>query len=266
MPFTVSHAAAALPIHSLARRRLPLAALMIGSMSPDLAYFLPGQPLSRMETHNIPGLFWFCWPVSFALWLVFVHVLEKPTIVLLPPRWRTRIAPSNRALTGRLFALVSIAILVGAVTHLIWDDFTHSSSPLVHAVPALRGRVVEIAGRSLRFYAMLQHLSSLLGGLALLAWTIKLLRPPTHPDVRAVPYPDLEVSNAARGLAIACVGGATLAAAFAAYFAHWDDSFQARLFYFAIAGMAAAALAWLAVALFVSWRVRPARSLAPGQT
>ncbi|MEE2045837.1 DUF4184 family protein, partial [Nocardiopsis tropica] len=38
MPFTLSHVAAVLP---LARTRLPPAALVVGSVVPDLPYYLP---------------------------------------------------------------------------------------------------------------------------------------------------------------------------------------------------------------------------------
>ena len=96
MPFTISHAAAVLPLRGFAKFPLPLAALMIGSLSPDLAYFLPGE-LGRVETHSFAGLFWFCWPVSIGLWLLFVRVLEQPTIALLPENWRTRFAPSDES-------------------------------------------------------------------------------------------------------------------------------------------------------------------------
>ena len=56
------------------------AALMIGSMSPDFAYFLP-VGLARGSTHNLTGIVSFCLPAGLALWLLFVRVLERPTIV-----------------------------------------------------------------------------------------------------------------------------------------------------------------------------------------
>jgi hypothetical protein len=128
VPFTISHAAAALPLRRLGKFRLPLAAVMIGSMSPDYAYFLPGG-FERMETHSIAGLFLFCWPVSLGLWVLFVRVLEPPTIALLPENWRTRFPSSNREMTLRVLALASVAVLLGALTHLVWDAFTHGRPP-----------------------------------------------------------------------------------------------------------------------------------------
>ena len=109
MPFTISHAAAVLPLQ---KTRLPLAALMIGSMSPDFAYFLPGEPL-REDTHSIAGIFWFCWPVSVALWFLFVGVLEQPTLALLPDRWHARFAPSDRKISVKTLAFASAAVIAG---------------------------------------------------------------------------------------------------------------------------------------------------------
>ena len=43
MPFTVSHAAAVLPLQRLG---LPLTALMIGSMAPDFGYFFSPDAIS----------------------------------------------------------------------------------------------------------------------------------------------------------------------------------------------------------------------------
>ena len=65
MRLTIAHAAAVLPLRQFGKLRLPLVALMIGSMSPDYAYFLPGD-LDRVDTHSFAGLFYFCWPVSLA--------------------------------------------------------------------------------------------------------------------------------------------------------------------------------------------------------
>ena len=86
MPFTVSQAAAVLALRRF--WRLALAALMIGSMSPDFSYFTPWT--RYLYTHSIPALFWFCWPLGFTLWILFVRVVETPTLALLPDSWRAR--------------------------------------------------------------------------------------------------------------------------------------------------------------------------------
>ena len=123
MPFTMSHAAAVLPLHRWSRHRLPMTALMIGSMAPDFGYFF-ATDAPRHLTHSIPGLFIFSLPLGLAVWLFYVAILEKATITLLPDRWHTRFAHTD-AITPSLIARACVAILIGAVTHLIWDNFTH---------------------------------------------------------------------------------------------------------------------------------------------
>ena len=257
MPFTISHAAAALPLHKLTRTQLPLAALMIGSMSPDFAYFLPGDP-DRLVTHNIAGLFWFCWPASLAAWLLFVRVLERPTLALLPQTWQSRITPSTRELNLKAFALASAAVILGAATHIVWDSFTHPISPVVDAFPALRAVAFDIGGMHIRWYALLQHSSSLLGMAALLIWAWRLVRRAT-PVTAVRPWHSPSISNKTRVGAVLLLFATSCALALARYEAYPDIGFNRRLFHLAIGGMTGWALAWCAIALSISWRTRAAR-------
>jgi hypothetical protein len=138
VPFTVSHAAAVLPLQRITRGRVPLAAMMIGSMAPDFAYFLP-LSMSRMSTHDLDGLFLFCLPAGLAVWLLFVKVLERPTIELLPMPWRERV-PRSAPVTPRALVLASLGIIIGGLTHIAWDSFTHAFTPVSHFLPGLRPR------------------------------------------------------------------------------------------------------------------------------
>jgi hypothetical protein len=176
MPFTISHAAAVLPFRKLTR--LPLAALAIGSMSPDFSYFFAHDDMERLATHSIPGLFWFCLPVSLVVWFLYVRLLESPTMALLPESWAARITPSLSELTLPRLTIVSAAILLGALTHLVWDSFTHIHSPVVNAVPGLRVVVFEWHGRPIRVFRLLQHLSSIMGLLILAFWAWLRVRAP----------------------------------------------------------------------------------------
>jgi hypothetical protein len=245
VPFTISHAAAVLPLRRLTKGALPLAALMIGSMSPDFAYFVPGDATDRVETHSFAGLFWFCWPVSIALWLVFVRVLEQPTLALLPSNWRTRFAASNREMTFHTLALASVAVILGATTHLIWDGFTHRGTATVHALPALHGVVFHYGRWPIRWFVVLQHLSTLFGLLVLAIWAWR--QPPgVHPHP-ALP----EVSAAMRRRAVGVLFAASFALAIGSFIYHADTWFGRRLFHLAIGGMSGWAVAWFAVALVI---------------
>jgi hypothetical protein len=248
MPFTIAHAAAVLPLR---KTGLPLAAMMIGSMSPDFSYFTPVT--INFETHTLAGLFWFCLPVGFLVWLLFVRLLEAPSIALLPEAWRSRVTPSDRPLTPANLLRVSIAILVGAATHLLWDSFTHSQTPVAQALPALQDVTVPILDRHLSVFRFLQYLSSAFGLVALAVWAWRLRPAP----VRVARHdPGSRLSNKLRmGSALALI--ATSAVAALAYVApHLDASFGVRMFYLLIGGMTGWALAWCAVALLVNHRLR----------
>jgi hypothetical protein len=244
VPFTISHAAAVLPLQ---KTRLPLAALMIGSMSPDFAYFLPGASL-RVETHSIPGVFWFCWPVSLALWLLFVRVLEQPTLALLPDRWHARFRPSDRQITLRTLALASAAVIVGAFTHLVWDSFTHRGTLAVETFPALHAVAFHYNGWRIRWFMVLQHLSTVIGLAILAIWAWRL--PPVQTVTRSLP----PVSHAMRVSAAAILIGASAGLAVAGYALNLDTWLGRRLFHFAVGGMTGWAIAWIAVSIFISRR------------
>ncbi|HEU4779148.1 MAG TPA: DUF4184 family protein [Steroidobacteraceae bacterium] len=251
MPFTISHAAAVLPLRKLSNARLPLAALMIGSMSPDFAYFLPGDT-DRVDTHSVPGLFWFCWPISLALWLLFVRVLEQPTSALLPENWRTRFAPSDREISRSSLSMASAAVLLGAVTHLVWDGFTHRGTAIVDIIPALKGVAFYYNGWRVRWFVVLQHLSSGAGLLLLAIWAWRL------PAGRYPRPPGLSVSNATRVLSAVILIAASSGFAIASFVYYSDTWVMRRLFHFAIGGMTGWAAAWLAIAVALNWRARPA--------
>src|SRR5690348_7915802 len=165
MPFTVSHAAAVLPIHRYAHR-LPLTALMVGSMAPDFGYILSYEA-SRALTHSFTGLFVFALPVGLVVWLFYVAVLEKATITLLSERWHTRFAHTE-AITFPLVLRAALAIVLGAATHLLWDSFTHRGTFATDAIPALLGPTPGFAW--LPIYHVLHGLSSVVGLVILASW------------------------------------------------------------------------------------------------
>jgi len=249
VPFTISHAAAVLPLRGFGRFRLPLVALMIGSMSPDFAYFVPGDT-DRVETHSLAGIFWFSLPVSLGLWLLYVRVLEQPTLALLPDNWHARFMPSNRAFTVANLALASIAVILGAATHLLWDSFTHRGTMAVDLLPGLHSVAFHYHGWRIRWFLVLQHVSTVAGLLVLLIWAWRL--PPTLNFPRALPA----VSPATRLAAVAVVVAASLGFAITGYLTHPDTWFARRLFYFAVGGMTGLALAWLGVAIWIRLRSR----------
>jgi Domain of unknown function (DUF4184) len=165
MPFTISHAAAVLPFsRPLARWRL-LSAAVIGSMAPDFGWFMPWRP-TRFETHAALSLMTFCLPVGLAAYWIFQRLVKTPLIELLPnaaySRWREFASPADYA-SVKQWILAGCGVLGGAVTHLVWDAFTHEGARGVRMIPLLDEQRVAIGGHHLAGSQLLQDANSLIG-------------------------------------------------------------------------------------------------------
>jgi hypothetical protein len=251
MPFTVSHAAAALPVR-LFSRRVPLAALMVGSMAPDFAFFVPFAPY-RSSTHSIPGLFWFCLPAGLVVWAVFVRWMEHPTMALLPDAWREKLTPTG-AFTARLLGLASIGIVLGAITHLIWDSFTHSHTWATSALPTLRERQAVLDGA--RLYHLLQVASSVFGLAVLSMWLLNLRNRPLPETPFDWTRAAAVITHGTRAVAVAGLTIASTAGAFGYYAMYSEFGSGIRIFNFMIGTMTGFAVAWLLIALWVAAKLR----------
>jgi hypothetical protein len=219
LPFTLSHAAAVLPAvrtDGTGRGRLVPAVLVAGSFSPDMTYYAASVVSGAMEfgtvTHSFPGVFTIDVLVAWALvglWLL----LREPLVALLPRGRRGRVAtllrcgaPRARVSAGLVARWYASAVL-GALTHVVWDAFTHLDRWGMRLFPVL-GR--EVAGSPLYWY--LQY-----GGSALAAVVIAvfcgyaLRRAPVAAEPRGVPV----LSMRDRWWAVAVIGGGRVAAGLA---------------------------------------------------
>jgi hypothetical protein len=240
MPFTVSHAAAVLPLHRWSKHKLPLTALMVGSMAPDFGYFFSHEA-SRFLTHSFAGLAIFALPAGLAVWLFYVAILEKATITLLSDRWHTRFAHTD-AITPQLIARAAAAIFLGASTHLLWDAFTHRATFVTNALPVLLGPTP--GAYWLPIYHLLHGLSSVAGLVFLIGWARNLHRLPAKSLIR--PY---VISEKARVGALWFLGVASLAVAALDWMPYAHDHYDAQLFALAVGSMSGFFLAWCGVAI-----------------
>lgn len=170
MPFTLAHPVAILPLVRPLGRFAVASALVVGSVAPDLAYFVP-LPISREQTHSLPGLLWFCLPFGLLTYFVF-HLLFAPLIHGLSPKQIATRLPeqwSGTSVQNPISIPVVISILVGALTHVLWDSFTHSGGLPSTVLPLLDRQVGEVGGYTIYVHKVLQHTSNFLG-MGILAW------------------------------------------------------------------------------------------------
>ncbi|MEO8263458.1 MAG: DUF4184 family protein [Pseudolysinimonas sp.] len=212
MPFTPSHIAAALP---LLRTPLPVAPLVIGTMAPDVPYFLPLR-IPRDLTHSLLGVPTVDLALTVVLVLLWYAVLRPPVVDLLPAVVRERMAPRGAAgwrPAGQRWlpaiCLAVLAALVGILTHLAWDAFTHENSPLVRAVPLLHTEL-----GPLQVSSWLQHASTIGGLVALALWARSWMRrtprvpvpSPTAPGTRAAAWAAVTAAFGLAGFAVLLAG------------------------------------------------------------
>ncbi len=180
MPVTPAHAAAAWPLRKIAPR-LPLSALVIGTMSPDYEYFLRLAPTTRVA-HTAAGLLYFCVPVSLAVWWLFRRVVRPAILGLMPPGLASALGPPSTS-----WPLAVVAVALGAVSHVFWDGFTHHNDWAVNTWPVLR-TVPFPSLLSLPWYKWLQYASSMIGALGIAVWASAWIA--SQPDsARAWPTP-----------------------------------------------------------------------------
>lgn len=179
MPFTASHAVFALPF---IRTPLPFGAVAVGAMSPDLPLFFPFAPDYEL-THGVPSLLWVSLPIAAVLYAVWLLLL-RPAAGALTPAWIGTRLPSAwaerpRRATALELVLIVAALLIGVLSHVAWDEFTHTGRSGEELIPALAEMWGPLLGTQ-----WLQMISSALGLLGLaLAGALYLRR--TRADARA---------------------------------------------------------------------------------
>ena len=175
MPFTLSHAAAALPFR---RTRLIMSALVIGCFAPDFEYFIPFEHHSAFG-HTLPGVFILDLPLSLAVLWLFHRYAKEPLAACLPGNARARLELGPNAMpinSLSRFALIVFSILVGIATHILWDSFTHSGNWLSNHLPFLSVYISLPLFGPRPWFAILEYFSSAFGIVVLLLWAIHWYR------------------------------------------------------------------------------------------
>jgi len=176
MPFTFSHPAIVLPLAKASNRWFSLTGLVVGSIAPDFEYFIRMKVLSTYS-HTLLGLIWFNIPVGLAVAFAFHGIVRNRLIDNLPSFLAYRFSPFKSLdwiyyyQHNRIKVISSI--LIGAVSHIAWDSFTHETGMMVETIAFLRASVL-VAGKDIQLFKLLQHVSSFTGALAILLAVLTL--------------------------------------------------------------------------------------------
>ncbi len=247
MPFTISHVVAILPLTTgRPGRFLVPGALAIGSMVPDLPYFVPPH-LGASSSHSALG------PVTTDLILgVLVYALWHFLLVLpltdLAPRWLRARLPKRRGMTAGRWLAVAASVVIGSATHVLWDSLTHANRWGTRHV----GWLNAYAG-DLPLFKWFQYGSGVVGLVILTFWFLGFVYR-TSPDQSAVGVADsrtrLVCWAVTTAVAVGSAGGTWLVGS-----AGGDDWFQEAVAV-RMATRTITLTAATVLALCVAWRAR----------
>lgn len=164
MAFTFAHPAAVLPLQKQKKWFHP-AALVLGSMAPDFEYFLYGKPF-QVAGHTFEGMVTVNFPLLISVWVLYEAFVREAVLEHMPlPFWGgvQQFRRSPRYIRHFREALIFFSsAMLGMLTHLLWDGFTHQSGFAVQALPALRQSFL-LFDQAIPVYKLLQHGSTMLG-------------------------------------------------------------------------------------------------------
>lgn len=164
MPFTLSHPALIVPLRRYSRW-CSFSALAVGSMIPDFEYFLRMASVS-IYSHTMAGAVWFDLPLGLLVLALFQNIIREPLSQNLPAAIQRRLPEFSAHDWNRYFlahpVVVLFSLLIGTISHLVWDSVTHQTGFVVMMVPVLQ-KTVSLYFFEYPLYRILQHVSTVLG-------------------------------------------------------------------------------------------------------
>ncbi|MBS6508131.1 MAG: DUF4184 family protein [Paraclostridium bifermentans] len=175
MPFTLAHPAVVIFSKN---KNFNLLGLILGSMAPDFIYFLLFNPSSNLG-HTILGFVILNLPICFLLNYLILKFIKNPFIINLPSKicnYYTYLInyDFNFKSTKDIFVF-TYSCIVGMLTHIIWDAFTHKTGYFVVNINILK-ESIHILGYQVPFFKLLQHGSTLLGFFVILYYFYTIRR------------------------------------------------------------------------------------------
>ena len=241
VPLTVSHPAAVLPLRRLG---LPVTVMVAGSMVPDVPLFV-GWHRGYLFSHSLVGVATVDIVMALAAASLWFAVVRDALVDLAPDVVRSRLAP-HVAVTARRWFLAVPAACVGALTHVLWDAFTHHDRWGVRRLEWL-----QVPHAGLPGYQWAQYFSGVFGFVVVClaaAGHLRALPPVRTPE----PHPGW-VAGLLPAVAAAAVASGAVAAAMKV-----SSGVHAMAFHAAVTAMLAMLLS--VTALCLAWRPRLRRT------
>ncbi|MGH8092783.1 MAG: DUF4184 family protein [Chthoniobacterales bacterium] len=183
MPWTLSHPAAVLPLRRFTPKPLDFAALLVGSTTPDVGYYVGRFDLADYA-HTLAGSFFACLPCGVIL-LFAIYLFSRPISYALPSPHRQALLPLCPVFPVSLtrWAILMLSLLLGAWTHNFWDAFTHEHGWFVDRIAWLQKPAIHLPSTTIHVYLVLQEISTVIGfAIVVFAYWWWLRRRPTTPS------------------------------------------------------------------------------------
>ena len=142
--------------------------LIVGSLSPDFEYFFIHMKMKGYYSHTIEGAFVIDLPMAIIFAILFHQLAKRALIAHLPAYFQNRLKTLYLFdfldyLKKHWFAFL-VSTIIGIYSHILWDDFTHADGYFVSRLENLRYEIQSI-GFTIPIYKILQHSSTIIGGL-----------------------------------------------------------------------------------------------------
>lgn len=174
MPFTLSHVLAIVPFHRYLRKYFSISGLIMGSMAPDFEFFLR-ITLFGVWGHTFNGIFFFDFPISIILILVFHIWVRDALLVFLPDAISSKYAKFYKfdwlSYFRNNFLKVCYSVFLGILTHFAWDNITHEPNYVSAFYFQFLEKKLQLFAFTLPVYSILQIISSIIG----LAWFLRFI-------------------------------------------------------------------------------------------
>lgn len=242
VPITLAHPAAVLPLRGLG---LPTSALVVGSMAPDAPLFA-GWWRGYAVTHGVVGILTVDLLVTLAVLALWWTVLRDALVDLAPAPVRLRL-PARVSFSRQQWLLAVPAAWLGALTHVVWDAFTHPGRWGSRNIAWLATEHAGLPGAK-----WLQYSSGIVGMAVVAAVVVRHVRrcPPGPPRAAPVLSP----------VALPAVAATALATGFVTLLARASDGLHAMAFLAVVHTLVAAG--FLVVVACATWHVARRRLLA----